>query len=56
MNAAGVTGGLSLMALGVLLLLDATDTLHLSFGVIVPVVVALAGVTLLASGLSQRGG
>ena len=53
-------GGLALLdltpwvALGVVLLLDATGTLHLRLAVIVPVAAFICGATLLAIGLTRR--
>ena len=49
----GIAGGLGFVVLGVLLLLDATDTLHLGFGVLVPVCLALGGAVLIVSGLTK---
>jgi hypothetical protein len=46
--------GIAVLALGVLLLLDAGSTLDLRFGVLAPVGCAAAGAILLASGLSRR--
>jgi len=52
----GVAGGLGFVVLGVLLLLDATDDLHLHPGVLAPVVIALCGAVLIVSGLSKGPG
>lgn len=48
-----LVAGLAVVALGVLLLLDAGGTLDLRFGVLGPVVCAALGAILLASGLSR---
>ncbi|HVG76062.1 MAG TPA: hypothetical protein VM824_11825 [Thermoleophilaceae bacterium] len=48
-----VVAGAAVVALGVLLLLDAGGTLDLHFGVLGPVVCAALGAILLASGLSR---
>jgi hypothetical protein len=47
--------GLALVGLGVLLELEATGRLTLRFAYLGPVVVALLGAVLLASGLQSRG-
>lgn len=49
-----LVGGLSLVVLGVLLLLDLSETLALGFGELAPACLAAAGATLLASGLARR--
>jgi hypothetical protein len=49
-----LVAGIAVLALGVLLLLDAGSTLDLRFGVLAPVGCAAAGAILLASGLSRR--
>ncbi len=49
-----VVGGIAVLALGVLLLLDASGTLDLRFGVLAPVACAAMGAILLASGLTRR--
>jgi hypothetical protein len=46
--------GIAVLALGVLLLLDASSTLELSFGVLAPVACAATGAILLASGMTRR--
>jgi hypothetical protein len=48
-----LVAGIVVLALGVLLLLDATGTLELSFGVLGPVACAAIGAILLASGLTR---
>jgi hypothetical protein len=47
-----VAGG-CIVALGVLLLLDATGALDLRFGVLAPVACAVLGAILLASGMTR---
>ena len=49
-----VAAGIAVLALGVLLLLDASSTLELSFGVLAPVACAATGAILLASGMTRR--
>jgi hypothetical protein len=49
-----VVAGIAVLVLGVLLLLDAVDTLNLRFGVLGPVACAAMGAILLASGLTRR--
>ncbi len=51
---ASLVAGIAVLALGVLLLLDATGTLNLRFGVLGPVVCAATGAILLASGMTRR--
>jgi hypothetical protein len=46
--------GLVLVAFGVVLLLDHTTSLKLTFGSVAPMAFAVVGVILLASGLSRR--
>lgn len=48
-----VVAGVAVLALGVLLLLDASGTLDLSFAILAPVVCAATGAILLASGMSR---
>ncbi len=48
-----VVAGLCVLALGVLLLLDATGTAELRFGVLAPAGCAAIGAILLASGMSR---
>ena len=49
-----LVAGIAVLALGLLLLLDATDTLELRFGVLAPAVCAAMGAILLASGMTRR--
>ena len=49
-----LVAGIAVLALGVLLLLDATGTLELRFGVLGPAVCAAMGAILLASGMTRR--
>jgi hypothetical protein len=49
-----VVAGIAVLVLGVLLLLDATGTLDLRFGVLAPVGCAAMGAILLASGMTRR--
>jgi hypothetical protein len=51
---AALVAGLGVVVLGVLVLLDRTGTLALRFGVLGPVVCAVLGAALLATGLSRR--
>jgi hypothetical protein len=48
-----LVAGIAVLALGVLLLLDATNTLELSFGVLAPAACAAIGAILLASGMTR---
>jgi hypothetical protein len=48
-----VVAGIAVVALGVLLLLDASGTLELRFGVLAPVACAALGAILLASGMTR---
>lgn len=48
-----LTAGLVLIVFGMMLLLDATGTLRLSFGAMAPIAFAAVGAVLLASGLSR---
>jgi hypothetical protein len=48
-----LTAGLVLVVFGIVLLLDSTGTLKLSFGAMAPVSFAAVGAILLASGLSR---
>jgi membrane-bound ClpP family serine protease len=48
-----LVAGLALAALGAVLLLDRLEVVELQFGVIGPVVLAVLGALLLASGLSR---
>jgi hypothetical protein len=51
---ATLAGGMSLVALGLWILLDADGSLELSFGALGPALVAIAGLVLLLSGLEDR--
>jgi hypothetical protein len=51
-----LVAGAVTIALGVLLLLDAADKLHLGFEYATPAVLAAIGAVLLASGLTRRAG
>ena len=53
---AGLAGGLAIVALGTALLLDAADAIHLDFGALAPLLLAVVGVILLAGGLAHRDG
>jgi hypothetical protein len=48
-----LVAGIAVLALGVLLLLDATGALELSFGVLAPAACAATGAILLASGMTR---
>jgi hypothetical protein len=48
-----VVAGLCVVGLGALLLLDATGTLDLRFGVLAPAACAAVGAILVASGMSR---
>ena len=48
-----LVAGLCVVALGVLLLLDATGSIELRFGVLAPAACAALGAILLASGLTR---
>jgi hypothetical protein len=48
-----VVAGIAVLALGVLLLLDASGTFDLRFGVLAPVACAALGAILLASGMTR---
>lgn len=49
-----LVGGVAVIALGTLLLLDRIEVLDLGFGYLWPALAATAGAILLASGLSRR--
>lgn len=49
-----LVAGLTVLALGGLLLLDRVDALQLRFGVLAPIFLAACGVILLATGLDHR--
>jgi len=51
---ASLVSGLALLALGILLVLDAQGTLDLGFAYVGPALLGVVGATLLASGLSSR--
>lgn len=53
-NIAALVSGLALLALGILLVLDAQGTLDLGFAYVGPALLGVVGATLLASGLSSR--
>ncbi|MEA2156753.1 MAG: hypothetical protein QOE11_2893 [Solirubrobacteraceae bacterium] len=48
-----LTAGLVLVVFGIVLLLDRTGTLHLTFGSMAPIACGVVGAVLLASGLSR---
>jgi hypothetical protein len=48
-----VVAGVCVVALGVLLLVDATGTIELRFGVLAPAACAALGAILLASGMAR---
>jgi hypothetical protein len=48
-----LVAGIAIVALGTLLLLDAADTINLTFGWLWPALIATVGVILLASGMSR---
>jgi hypothetical protein len=50
----GLVAGLALLAFGVVLLLDAVDTIDMSFAAFAPVACAVTGAILLANGLGRR--
>jgi hypothetical protein len=52
-DAASLVAGIAVLALGVVLLLDATGALSLSFAVFAPVACAAAGAILLGRGLTR---
>jgi hypothetical protein len=49
-----LVGGLALVALGVVLLLDRLEAIDLRFGTFAPIACAAVGAILLALGLSRR--
>lgn len=53
-DSASLVAGLAVLALGLLLLLDATGASELTFAVLAPVACAATGAILLARGLSRR--
>jgi EamA domain-containing membrane protein RarD len=50
---ASLVGGIGVIALGVVLMLDQVDTIDLSFGYLIPLLLAVVGSILLAAGLSR---
>jgi hypothetical protein len=52
---AALVAGIGVIVIGVLVLLDAQDVITFGFGALAPVACAVAGTTLLASGLTRRG-
>ena len=53
---ATLISGLSILALGTVLLLDQAGELHLDFGSLAPIVLAVIGLVLLVGGLAKRDG
>lgn len=49
-----LVAGLVLAAFGVVLVLDRTDAIDLTFGAMAPMLFAVVGVILLATGLTRR--
>jgi hypothetical protein len=49
-----LVAGIGVIVIGVLALLDAQDVISLGFGALAPLACAVAGATLLASGLTRR--
>jgi hypothetical protein len=49
-----LVAGLVLVLFGIVLLLDRSGTLHLTFGAMAPMAFAVVGFILLATGLSRR--
>lgn len=49
-----LVAGLTVLALGALLLLDRVEALELRFGVLTPVLLGVCGAILLATGLDSR--
>ena len=49
-----LAGGIAVILIGVWLILDAEDTVHVSFAALGPALAAAAGLVLLASGLEDR--
>jgi hypothetical protein len=50
---ASLVAGLAVIALGVLLLLDAEDSIHMDFALFAPVACAATGAILVATGMSR---
>jgi hypothetical protein len=55
-DAATLISGLSVLALGIVLLLDQAGQLSLDFGSLAPVVLTVLGLVLLVGGLAKRDG
>ena len=55
LDAPSLVGGVVLIALGLLLLLDRLTVIDLGFGALAPIACAAVGAVLLALGLSRRG-
>jgi hypothetical protein len=51
-----LVSGAAIIVLGTVLLLDNVDEIHLDFGSLAPVVLAVLGVILLVGGLARRDG
>jgi hypothetical protein len=51
---APLVAGIGVIVIGVLVLLDAQNAISLGFGALAPLACAVAGATLLASGLTRR--
>jgi hypothetical protein len=49
-----LVAGIGVIVIGVLVLLDAQNAISLGFGALAPLACAVAGATLLASGLTRR--
>ena len=54
LDRSSLVAGLALVAFGVVLLLDRSGTLRLTFGTMAPMAFAVVGAILLATGLSRR--
>jgi hypothetical protein len=52
---APLVAGIGVIVIGVLVLLDSQDVISLGFGALAPLACAVAGATLLASGLTRSG-
>jgi hypothetical protein len=55
LDIASIVAAVGVAVLGVLVLLDGSDTIRLRFAVLAPVACATVGATLLAMGLTRRG-
>lgn len=55
-DAATLISGLSVLALGIVLLLDQAGSISLDFGSLAPVVLTVLGLVLLVGGLAKRDG